>query len=255
MNSNVLLIFTIQLDKALANDLRVTFNTEDGTAIAGSDYTALSAGNMTTFNGGDTEQEIAVSITDDTTVESMEETFTFVVSNPTGMQMSRIILPVSGAIGTIVDSDTAVVTIADITVNESDGNAVITAQLDNPVAESFTVNINSANDTAIEGMDYTAPANTLTFTAGATPTDITVPIVNNDIAEITKTFTVGVVAASISPANLFEGRVTVSASENEATVTLVDDDTVGIILGSMMPLNEGDTSTPTHTVRLAVPTH
>ena len=60
---NVLLMFTIQLDKALANDLRVTFNTEDGTAIAGSDYTALSAGNMTTFNGGDTEQEIAVSIT------------------------------------------------------------------------------------------------------------------------------------------------------------------------------------------------
>ena len=40
-------------------------------------------------------------------METMDEMFTFVASNPTGMQMSRITLPTGGAVGTgtIADSD------------------------------------------------------------------------------------------------------------------------------------------------------
>ena len=274
---NGLLMFTIRLDKALADSIRVTFHTEDDTAIAGFDYGALSGGNMTTFNSGDTEQDIGVSIMEDTTVET-NEMFTFVASNPTGMQMSRITLPTGGAVGTgtIADSDEAEVTIADITVNESDGNAVITARLDNLVAASFTVDIATANGTAgdsamnaIAGTDYTAPASTLTFAEETMTADITVPIVNNDIAETTKTFTVKVDTASINPANLFGGRVTVSDSSSVATVTLGDDDTVGITLSpSGLRLTEtlnaaiverstvgyivGLRSEPTNDVRIAI---
>ena len=60
---------------------------------------------------------------------------------------------------TINDNDTTTVTIEDISVNEGDGTATLTATLSNAIAESFTVNVTTADGTAMAGSDYTAIAN------------------------------------------------------------------------------------------------
>ena len=102
---------------------------------------------------------------------------------------------------TITDNDAAVVTIDPllIRVNESDGNAVITAELDNLVDASLTVSIatgDGTSPTATAGTDYTVPvtvpANTLTFAANTRTANITVPITDDTIVESTETFTVTV---------------------------------------------------------------
>ena len=61
--------------------MSVDYATADGTAIAGSDYTATSG--TLTFTPGQTSKPVPVTITDDALAED-DETFTLNLSNATG---------------------------------------------------------------------------------------------------------------------------------------------------------------------------
>ena len=79
--------------------MSVSYATADGTAAAGSDYTAASG--TLRFEPGETAQTIAVATLDDGTSES-EETFTVELSAPSGATVAD-----GTGVGTITDDDAA----------------------------------------------------------------------------------------------------------------------------------------------------
>ena len=73
------LVFTATLSHASSRTVTVDYATSDGTAVAGSDYTA--AGGALTFNAGDTAQTVQVTVLPDSEDEG-QETLTLTLSNP-----------------------------------------------------------------------------------------------------------------------------------------------------------------------------
>ena len=71
--------FSVTLSRASSRTVTVDYATSDGTAVAGSDYTAASA--TLTFNPGDTSQTVQVIVLTDSEDEG-EETLTLTLSNP-----------------------------------------------------------------------------------------------------------------------------------------------------------------------------
>ena len=85
--------FTVTLDKAASGTVTVDYETSDGTADAGDDYTATSG--TLSFSAGTTSKTLTVPIADDTENES-DETFTVTLSNASGADLGT-----STATGTI----------------------------------------------------------------------------------------------------------------------------------------------------------
>ena len=73
------LVFTATLSHASSRTVTVDYATSDGTAVAGSDYTAASG--ALTFNAGDTSQTVQVTVLTDSDDEG-QETLTLTLSNP-----------------------------------------------------------------------------------------------------------------------------------------------------------------------------
>lgn len=90
--------FTVTLSKASTTPVTVKYATSNGTATAGSDYTAASG--TLSFAAGETSKTASVAITGDATVEP-NETFTVTLSAPSGATLSR-----AAATGTILNDDT-----------------------------------------------------------------------------------------------------------------------------------------------------
>jgi Calx-beta domain/RTX calcium-binding nonapeptide repeat (4 copies) len=91
------LVFTVTLAKATPIRVTVAYATADGTAAAGSDYTATTG--QLTFAPGATSTTVAVPIVGDTVVEA-DETFTLTLSNPVNAALGR-----ATATGTLTNDD------------------------------------------------------------------------------------------------------------------------------------------------------
>jgi VCBS repeat-containing protein len=95
------------------------------------------------------------------------------------------------AIGTITDNDIApTLSINDVTVNEAAGTASFTVTLSTASGLPVTVNYGMTSQTALSGVDFISGAGTLTFAPGITTQTITVPILNDNLYEISEAFKV-----------------------------------------------------------------
>ena len=186
------LTFTVSLDQPSALPVTVSVGSEDGTAIAGSDYVALSSDTLT-FAPGETSHTIAVHINGDTANEP-DEIFTVLLSNP-----ANAVLADATAIGTIQNDDT-LLQINDASIREGHAGTqtmVFTVSLTAPHTEPVTVNFMTEDRTATAGSDYLAPTpGTLTFLPGETAHTITVAVSGDLIAEGNETFAVILSGAS-----------------------------------------------------------
>ena len=88
--------FVVTLSPASGKPVTVAYRTDDGTARAGEDYTAVSSMTLT-FDAGDTEQTISISTTQDTRNED-QEAFTAMLSNPSNATLARDAATATGAI-------------------------------------------------------------------------------------------------------------------------------------------------------------
>jgi Calx-beta domain len=77
--------FTLTLDGPSQQDVTVHFATVDGTAVAGSDYAAVSG--TATFAPGETTHEVVVPILNDTVYEGLE-TFGLTLTNPSNVSIN-----------------------------------------------------------------------------------------------------------------------------------------------------------------------
>jgi hypothetical protein len=91
--------FTVSLDSASAVPVSVSYATTDGSATAGSDYTAVTSGTVF-FAPGETSKTILIQTVDDAVIE-LPETFNVTLSDP----VAATIANGQGA-GTILDNDT-----------------------------------------------------------------------------------------------------------------------------------------------------
>ena len=91
--------FVVTLSPAAATTVTVDYATSDGTAIAGSDYTATSG--TLTFLAGETTKTVSVPVTDDAHEDS-GETFTLTLSNASGARIDD-----ATATATITNDDPA----------------------------------------------------------------------------------------------------------------------------------------------------
>ncbi len=118
--------FTVKLSAASSSAVTVDYATVDGTAKAGSDYTATSG--KLTFAAGETAKTVTVKVLSDSVTEG-NETFGLKISNPT----AATIADATGT-GTIVDASAAKAAAASLSS-----------------ADLLSYTVNAANDTAALG--------------------------------------------------------------------------------------------------------
>jgi hypothetical protein len=209
-------VFTVSLSSAASTVVSVNYATANGTATAGTDYTALPTTTLT-FNPGETSKTITVPVNGDNQVE-LNETFFLNLSNLQA-NGSNVTLADNQGQGTINNDDSASIAITDVTVTEGNSgttNAVFTVTLSNAVDTAITLNYATADGTATTAdNDYTALSLTpLTFNAGETSKTITVAINGDTKVESNETFFV-----NLSSLNANGRNVTITDNQGQGTIT------------------------------------
>ena len=205
--------FKVTLSEASGQEVSVSYRTRDGTAMAGSDYTSTEG--TLTFDAGDMEQTITVSVQDDSTPED-PETFTVELRSPSGATIGN-----GAATGTISDDDNSdplpSLSISDVESVAEGGTAEFTVTLTPASTRLVTVSYETKDGTALAGSDYTSVTDTLTFAATETAKTIQVSVLNDQTAEQDETFTVEL----SNPAGA-------TMSDESGTATITDDDSAGL---------------------------
>jgi hypothetical protein len=180
-------VFTVSLSDSSGLPVSVDYATTNGTAVAGSDYVAVSG--TLNFAPGETSKLVTVRVNGDRLVES-DESFTVQLSNATGATIAQ-----ATATGTITNDDVVrpTLSINDVTVTEGNSgttDAVFTVTLSQTSAQSVQVSYQTNAGTATAGKDFVSKSGTLTFAAGQTSQSISIQIVGDLASESAETFTV-----------------------------------------------------------------
>ena len=228
--------FTVTLSKPSGSAISVDFNTSNGTAISGSDYSSTSG--TLTFAPGDLTQTVTVPIYDDGLFEG-SESFNVVLSNAVNASIGD-----STGVGTIVDNETPpTLAVSSVTVAESAGFAQFTVSLSRPSAASTTVSLSLAGVSATGGgVDFsTAGAGNLqvstnggltwtdatsyTFNPGATSVLVRSPIVDDLLYEPApgETFTLTATTTTGTTANpSVTGTATITDNDSQPQISVSD---------------------------------
>jgi hypothetical protein len=201
-------LILVTLTEAATSAITVNYATMDGTAVAGSDFTAKTG--TITFAAGQTQQSISIDIIGDS-VDEDNEAFTIQLSNPTGATIDDATATV-----TITDDD-PVLTVSSPTITEGDGattvEAVFTLALTQPATREITLRVSTGGGTATAGVDYTSITNQLvTFMPGESTKNVSVTVLADNIDEAAETF------------QLLLSQPTNVVLPNSPTATITDDD-------------------------------
>ncbi|MEO1084130.1 MAG: Calx-beta domain-containing protein, partial [Acidobacteriota bacterium] len=185
--------------------------TEDGSALAGQDYTAVPLQTLT-FPFGTNVQTVTVPILNDSIPEPIEE-FTLKLQNPVGATILTTF-----ATGEITDDDPFVLDIIDVGVLETDPgdnpNIAIPVQVTPPAPFSITVDFQTQDGTATAGLDYSTAMGTLTIPANAPSAEIMVPMIGDSEQEGAENFFVILSNPSTGSA-IGTGTSTVEINDND----------------------------------------
>ena len=180
--------FTVSLSQASPLAVQVAYATANGTASAGSDYTAGSG--TVSFAAGETNKTVIVAVSGDTTPEA-DETFFVDLASPVNATISD-----AQGQGTIQNDDTTI-SIDDVAQLEGDSgtsNFTFTVSLSQASALAVQVDYATANGTASAGSDYTAGSGTVSFAAGETSKTVVVAVSGDTTPEADETFFVDLTA-------------------------------------------------------------
>ena len=247
---------------------RVSYTTSDGTAEAGTDYTAVSGTlemPVTTYPAPATpdeyqvrysDWEILVPILADNTDES-DETFSLTLSDPEYYflgftQITDAALGTATATTTIKDRAMVVSVSGPETVTEG-GNADFTVSLSRAPTTNLTVNYQTYSALAplalaTSGEDFTPQSGTLTFVPGETSKRVRVPVLTDATKEVVEYFRLLLSSPSGG------GGLTPTLGTSAATAGIVD--AAGPLYGATVTVTpatgvgEGDTSATSFTVKV-----
>jgi Ca2+-binding RTX toxin-like protein len=222
--------FTVTRTGDLTGSSTVNYATANGTAAAGSDYTA--AAGTVSFAAGQATATVQVLVINDTLVESAE-TLTLNLSGGTNVTIGD-----GQGVGTIKSEDVAppppppTVAVNDVSVNEGAGTLVFTVTRSGDLTGSSTVNYATANGTATAGSDYTATVGTVTFAAGQATATVTVQITNDTLVESPEIITLNL-----------SGGTNVSIGDGQGVGTINSEDVAPLLApaGTIMGTDVGET--------------
>ncbi len=245
-------VFTVNLSNPVDVPVTVVFNTSDGTATAGSDYTAVTNQTVTFLAGTTTAQVVNVTVNNDAVAEDDE---VFNVGIGTLAASGRnVTLGTSTGTGTITNDDAATVTLSG-GIAQNEGNSgttsyTFTATLNNAVQGGFKVAYTTNDGTATAGSDYTDNDGTLTFAGNAGESKTITVLVNGDnTVELDEAFTVALGAISnTTPVQLAQ----LSTAGSPQTGTITNDDSATVSIQSNVSQSEA-TSPQAFTVTLSNP--
>jgi hypothetical protein len=223
-------VFTISLSGPATGTVTASYQTLDGTALATTDYGAVSG--TVTFAPGVISRTVKVTTVADV-IDEDDETFSLVLAAPVGATIEDGV-----GIGTIVDNDTAGLSVQDLSVTEGHAGAVaatFTVSLSTPSAHDVSVSYATVpvSASATAGTDYVPASGSLTFPAGSTaPHTVTVDVLGDVVDEPNEAF-------SLQLSNAVQATIT----RGLARATIVDDDDPPSVVISDVALTEGQSGT------------
>jgi sugar lactone lactonase YvrE len=201
----------------VSGSISVNFATSDGTATAGSDYTATSG--TLNFGPGELSKDISIPILSDLLFENGNETFTVNLSGPTG---GAVVATPSTTVIIQDDDPKPVIIVGGTVITEGDSgtkNLAVNVRLDHPSVQVITVDFATSNGTATAGNDYVAASGTVTLPAGTTSAPLNLTINGDTTVEPDETFTINLSNATNANAIIF-GNPTVIITNDDATLQL-----------------------------------
>ena len=205
--------------------------------MQGADYGATNG--TVTFEPGETTQIIQVPIIGDS-LDEFDKEFNVNLSSPSNANIVD-----DRGTGTIEDNDhVPALSISSKLVTEGDTGieqAEFTVTLSNPSEKEISVDFNTVEGTATEGIDYQAVEGKITFAPGEISKTITVDILGDEIDEVDEAFSIQL----NNPSN-------VALENNNATGTIIDNDLPPEITVENISLVEGDGRTSNATITISL---
>ncbi len=212
--------FTVTMSQSSPRPVTVNFATANGTAAAGSDFTAVSG--VLTFAPGDTTKSITLPVIADGAIEA-NETFTMVLSSPTQASVGD-----GQGVCTITNDDVPSFMISDVTVvegNAGTANATFIVSLTGASSLTTSVTYATANGTALAGSDFLETTGTLVFIPGETSKSVSVSVNGDFLVEAIETFHV-----------LLSNPVSAPIADGDGVGSITNDDTASIVVSPTNPL-------------------
>ena len=211
----------------------VTFATSNGTATAGSDYTAVSQ--TVEFGVGELSKTVVVPINADLVVEGAE-TITLALSNPlpSGLTDRSPTLGQASATMQIIETEIRIGATAYL-VGEGTGKATLTLVRVGDVTAQSTIAFATADGTATIGAgDYGATTGTITFAPGVNALTLDVILTDDSISETDESFDVvfsSPMGATIARDSCASAAPAAPALVTSCTVavTVLDNDSGGLL--------------------------
>jgi hypothetical protein len=206
---------TVTRSGGAASAVTVDYATIDGTAKAGTDYTATSG--TLTFGASEITKTFSVPISNNTNSAEGTRSLTVTLSNPGGgAKLGR-----KSATLTILDGQVGLrFSAADYSVKENAKVAIIIVTRTGPLTGAVSVKYATSDGSAVAGTDYTAKSGTLTFAKGVVTQSFVVPIINNTIVDPTADRTVNLTLSD-------PGGGALLGTQPSATLHIVNDDVAG----------------------------
>jgi hypothetical protein len=197
------------------NTTTVYYNTAEGSATAGSDFSAVSG--KLTFGRNEQTKYIPIPVTGDRVVEA-DEYFSVNLFNPKGAK-------VADRTGQVwISDDEPYVYISDAYATEgNDGTlpADFTIFMNRPYDVPVTINYATADNSAVAGLDYTETAGTLTFAPGETSQPLPVAVLGDRLGEPEESFVVNI-STSNSYAQIGDSFGFAWIADNEPSIIISD---------------------------------
>jgi len=202
--------FVIRLDAALAVEARVNYGIDAGTAAGNQDFRGQSG--TLIFAPGETSKTVRVELLDGNVVEPTE---IFWIDLNTAV---NAVVPQRWTPAMIYDNDAAAGTpglvVGNVAVDETARTANFFVYLTQPSTLPVSVSYATADGTAAAGQDYQATAGLLNFGAGEMVKTVSVPLINDNLAENDEFF--HLVLANPSGATLSAGTGSAMIGRNDA---------------------------------------
>ena len=201
--------FSVTLDATFSQDISFSYYTLAGSALAGADYTEVTANSITTASipAGSTSVSIVIPIVADAVAEG-DESFFLMLTDPLNATLAR-----SRATGTI--KGLATIHITGGSALEDDQELRFVARLERPLAKKVSFSYYTLAGSALAGVDYTevTAANPLSISipTGDTATEFSIIIIDDGNMEFDETFDV----RFINPVNAVLG-------QQQVTATIID---------------------------------
>ncbi len=215
-------LVTVKRSGSLTASAEVFYSVTGGTATEGFDFTG--GNGILVFAPGQSLKTFPITLRPDTIAEA-SQTIDLALSSPTGTVLGTQ----STAVVTITDNDsTGIFSFSSPTysVGEAGSLATITVTRTGGLASEVRVHYATVDASgagiATAGSDYASTSGDLVFPAGVTSMTFQVPITNDTVQEGNET-----VQLSLTPGTPNAGELPATIGLSSATLTIVDDDSIG----------------------------